>query len=148
MVCGTRFLFLAAMLNRFPFISLPHSLVVLRVATAIMFMAHAGVRAAHNTVPQFAAFMAGKGFAYPVAVVWGITVFELVGGLLLILGVFTRWVTVGLLAIAGGGIVLIHFKLGWFVGEHGTGGMEYSVLLMVALLVIAAADRARIQSAA
>jgi putative oxidoreductase len=133
-------------LNRYPFISLAHSLIVLRVATAIMFMAHAGVRAAHNTVPQFAAFMADKGFAYPVAVVWAITVFELVGGLLLILGMFTRWVTVGLLAIAGGGIVLIHFRLGWFVGEHGTGGMEYSVLLMVALLVIAAADRTRVQS--
>ena len=38
------------------------------------------------------------------------------------------------------GIVIIHWQLGWFVGEHGTGGMEYSLSLMVSLLVIAAAD--------
>jgi putative oxidoreductase len=39
------------------------------------------------------------------------------------------------------GIALIHRHLGWFVGEHGTGGSEYSVSLLLALLVIAAADR-------
>ena len=39
-------------------------------------------------------------------------------------------------------IVIIHWRLGWFVGEHGSGGMEYSVSLMVSLLVIAAADAA------
>ena len=36
--------------------------------------------------------------------------------------------------------ILIHANLGWFVGEHGVGGMEYSLCLIVALLVIAAAD--------
>ena len=36
--------------------------------------------------------------------------------------------------------MIIHARLGWFVGEHGTGGMDYSLSLMVSLLVIAAAD--------
>jgi putative oxidoreductase len=31
--------------------------------------------------------------------------------------------------------------LGWFVGEHGVGGMEYSLCLLVALIAIAAHDR-------
>jgi len=39
-------------------------------------------------------------------------------------------------------MVIIHWRLGWFVGEHGSDGMEYSVSLMVSLLVIAAADAA------
>ena len=45
-----------------------------------------------------------------------------------------------LLAIAIGGIVLIHWRFGWFVGEHGTGGSEYSIALIVMLLVVAAGD--------
>jgi putative oxidoreductase len=48
---------------------------------------------------------------------------------------------VPLLVIASVGIILIHRHLGWFVGEHGTGGSEYSVALIVMLLVLAAGDR-------
>ena len=58
-------------------------------------------------------------------------------------GCLARWLTIGFIAIAAGGIVLIHAKLGWFVGEHGVGGMEYSLCLIVALLAIAAADKPR-----
>ena len=52
-----------------------------------------------------------------------------------------RYAVVPLLVIASVGIVLIHRHLGWFVGEHGTGGSEYSVALIVMLLVLATADR-------
>jgi putative oxidoreductase len=136
------------MINRIPFVSLAHSLIVLRVATAIMFMAHAAVRAHSDAaIAGFGRFMASKGFPFPVGVVWGITAVELIGGALMIAGFYVRLVSAAFMAIAGMGIVLIHFQLGWFVGEHGTGGMEYSVLLMVALLVIAANDRAQKEAA-
>jgi putative oxidoreductase len=46
-----------------------------------------------------------------------------------------------LMFIAFMGIVIIHAQLGWFVGEHGTGGVEYSLALIVSLVTIAAADR-------
>jgi putative oxidoreductase len=72
--------------------------------------------------------------------VWLITLFELSAGTLMILGKWVRWCAAGLFFIAAMGIVIIHFKLGWFVGEHGTGGMEYSLCLMVSLLVVAAFD--------
>ncbi len=52
-----------------------------------------------------------------------------------------RYAVVPLLLIASVGIVLIHRHLGWFVGEHGTGGSEYSVALIFMLLVLAAGDR-------
>ncbi|UMR33390.1 DoxX family protein [Massilia sp. MB5] len=113
------------------------SLVLLRVAVAIMFMAHAGVRVLNGTIPRFAGFLETLGFPFGLTIVWAITLFELAGGLLLIADIARKWVVSGLLFIAGMGIVLIHFQNGWFVGEHGTGGMEYSVLLMVSLLVIA-----------
>ena len=49
----------------------------------------------------------------------------------------------GLAIIVLVGIALIHANLGWFVGEHGTGGMEFSWLLGFALLVLAANDHER-----
>lgn len=120
---------------------LKESLALLRIAVAIMFMAHAGVRIFNGSIPQFAHFLSERGWPYGLAIVWAITAFELTGGVLLILGRLTQWVVAGYLFIAGMGIVIIHFQNGWFVGEHGVGGMEYSVLLMVALVVIAAAQR-------
>ncbi|WP_317205300.1 DoxX family protein [Janthinobacterium sp.] len=126
-------------MKKFPFITLPQTLILLRVAVAVMFMAHAGVRVANGTIPRFAGFMEAKGFAFALAVVWAITLFELIGGALLIMGKFTRWTTAGFMAISGGGIVLIHAANGWFVGEHGTGGVEYSIMLFVACVVVAAA---------
>jgi putative oxidoreductase len=132
-----------ATLQHFPFLTLPHALVIARIATAIFFMAHAVVRIANDTIPQFALFMENVGFPWGVGWVWAITVAELICGTLLILGRHVRLAVIPLLLIAGTGIVLIHARLGWFVGEHGTGGSEYSVALMVLLLVIAAGDRQR-----
>lgn len=39
------------------------------------------------------------------------------------------------------GITIIHAANGWFVGEHATGGMEYSILLVATLFALAAAAR-------
>lgn len=127
-------------MNRFPCLSLAHSLVVLRVGIASLFMAHAFMRIANDTIPRFADYMGALGFPQPLLWVWAITLVEIVGGSLMIVGIKVRWMALGLFAIAAGGIVLIHAKLGWFVGEHGTGGSEYSVCLILCLLVIAAAD--------
>ncbi len=128
-------------IKKYPFVSLPHALLILRVSVAIFFMAHAAVRIANGSIPQFAGFLGNKGIPFSLAVVWLITVYELAAGTMMALGCYTRCMTAGFIVIAAGGIVLIHAQLGWFVGEHGVGGMEYSLCLIVALLVIAAADR-------
>ena len=85
--------------------------------------------------------MESTGFAYGTLWVWGITITELVAAALLVANRFVRPAATALFIIAFTGIILIHRHMGWFVGEHGTGGSEYSVTLMMALLVIAAADR-------
>jgi putative oxidoreductase len=124
--------------NPFPFLSARHALLLLRVVTAALFMAHAAVRIADGTIPRFGGFLESKGFPAGVAWVWAITITELVAGTLLIAGRYVRWAASALFAIAAVGIVLIHRHLGWFVGEHGTGGSEYSVALMAMLVVVAA----------
>ena len=127
----------------YPYVSLANTIVMLRVAVAIFFMAHAAVRVANGSIPQFGAFLEQRGWPHGVLLVWGITSYELVAGTLMALGWRVRWMALGLFMIAAMGIVIIHGRLGWFVGEHGTGGMEYSLSLMVSLWVIAAADSAR-----
>lgn len=128
-------------MHNFPFLSVKHSLLVLRVSLAVMFMAHAGVRVLNGTIPRFAEFLNNKGFMYGTAIVWAITIVELVGGSLMIMGRHTRWAAAGFMVIAAGGIVIIHASRGWFVGEHGSGGVEYSIMLFVASVVVAATDR-------
>lgn len=119
------------------------TLLVARVVTAGLFMAHAAVRIANGTIPQFGQFLEAQGFPAGETLVWAITVTELVAGVLMIIGRFVRPAAAALLAIAVGGIVLIHRHFGWFVGEHGTGGMEYSAALIILLLLIMADDQDR-----
>lgn len=131
-------------MKKFPFISLNNALILLRVVIAILFIAHAVVRITNGTVSQFAGFLAEKGFLMSTATVWGITLFEIIGGVTMLLGYFTKWIALGFILLLIIGIAIIHAQLGWFVGEHGTGGMEYSVALIFALIVIAAADKDKI----
>jgi putative oxidoreductase len=128
-------------MHAFPFLSFRHAMLILRVATAIFFMAHALVRIVHDTIPRFGGFLESKGFPAGVTLVWIISIYEICAGLLLIANRHVRLACSGLMVIVLGGIVLIHARLGWFVGEHGTGGVEYSLSLLVGLLVLAAYAR-------
>lgn len=113
----------------------------MRVVTALIFVAHAVVRIIGSTIDHFGEFLDSKGFVFGILIVWILTIYEIVGGLLLAIGIFTRWLALGFIIIIFVGIIIIHAGNGWFVGEHGTGGMEYSFLLIAALIVIAAADK-------
>lgn len=117
-------------------LTLPRALLLLRLTVAGVFLAHAAVRVAHDTIPSFATFLASKGLPWPTALVWAITAFELGGGTALALGRLQRLLAVGFFVLLAVGIGLIHLELGWFVGEHGTGGMEYSVVLMACCAVL------------
>lgn len=115
------------------------ALILARIMTALFFMAHAIGRIILGTIPQFGLFLEGFGFPDGIAIVWIITLAEILCGLLLIIGYRVRLAVMPLLAIVIGGIVLIHARNGWFVGEHGTGGSEYSVALILLLLIIGTA---------
>jgi putative oxidoreductase len=128
-------------MKNFPFISLSNCLVLLRFSVAFIFLAHAIIRVTGGTVVRFGDYLNNKGFVYGTPLVWGLTVYEIIGGFLLAFGFFTKWLSAGFIGIIALGIVIIHLENGWFVGEHGAGGCEYSFLLIIALIVIAAADK-------
>ena len=119
---------------------LPRALLLLRVVIPLFFMAHAAMRIGNGSIPQFGAFLESLGFPIATTLVWLISIYELAAGLLIMVGIRVRWFAAGLIFIATMGIVLIHAANGWFVGEHGVGGMDYSVCLIAALMVLIAAD--------
>jgi len=132
-------------LKQFPFLSLATALVLLRVSLALVFLAHAIVRIANASLRQFSEFMENKGFPHGSWWVFAITAFEIGGGILLAFGYFTKILSAGFIFMLIVGIVLIHASLGWFVGEHGVGGCEYSFILIVALMVNAAAANCQVK---
>ena len=135
-------------LRNFPWWPLPDALRLLRIVTALLFMAHASMRIVNDSIPQFGTFMESQGFLHGQAWVWAITCCELTAGILLIINRGVRWAASALAGIVAVGIWLIHRHNGWFVGEHGTGGSEYSVALLAMLLVIAAQDASSRQARA
>jgi putative oxidoreductase len=58
---------------------------------------------------------------------------ELVGGLALIAGVFTRYVSIAMIPILLGAVV-VHFNAGWIFSNQG-GGWEFPAFWTVALFV-------------
>lgn len=131
------------MQRRFPFLSLQQMLTALRFSIALIFLLHSVVRVFNGTIPRFAAYLDAKGMPFGKAWVIAITVFEIAGSVLLVLNYFTRWIAAGFIFLLLTGVVLIHAEKGWFVGEHGSGGCEYSFILIMALLVIAATDKSK-----
>lgn len=126
---------------KFPFISLHRALILLRISVAGIFLAHAIVRILGGTTERFAGFLTSKGFPFALIMVWLITAYEIIGGVLLIIGKLTKWISLGFILMLLIGIVIIHAGNGWFVGEHGSGGIEYSFILIMALIVIAATNK-------
>lgn len=127
-------------LIQFAYPSLPVALLIARLGTAGFFLAHAVVRIFNGSIVRFGAFMESIGFPNGLTTVWIITTAEIIASVMLIFGFAVRLGTFILFSIAGVGIILIHRHAGWFVGEHGTGGSEYSVALMVLLVLVASAD--------
>ena len=127
----------------YPYLSPVQAYLLARVGVASLFAIHALVRIVQGTIPNFAAFMESVGFPDGTVTVWAITLAELGASAMLAVGRSVRIAAFVLTAIAVGGIVFIHRHFGWFVGEHGTGGSEYSVALIILLVIVAAAEPQR-----
>jgi len=109
----------------------PYAALLLRVSLGVMFIAHALLKILVFTLPGTAQFFDSVGFpgwaAYPV------TAAELIGGVLLIAGVYARWVALALVPVLLGAAA-VHWGNGWlFTAPNG--GWEYPVFLAAAALV-------------
>ncbi|MEP7377473.1 MAG: DoxX family protein [Chitinophagaceae bacterium] len=128
-------------MTNFPFISLSQSLIVLRIAVGLMLTAHGITRLSAGTVNGFGEFLNAKGFMIGSAIAWFLTAFEITGGLTMAAGYWVKWITAVFMIEIVMGIILVHAGNGWFVVGYQSGGAEYSVLILLSLLVIAASSK-------
>lgn len=105
---------------------------ILRVSMGAMFLAHAWLKIAIFTPAGTADFFQSLGF--PGFLAHLVIAGELFGGIALILGVATRWVSLGLLLPVLGSIYAPHGAAGFFFSNEG-GGWEFPALWAVALIV-------------
>ena len=110
----------------------PYAALVLRVSLGLMFIAHSLILKYFTfTLPGTAQFFESLGLpgAFAYLTFWA----ELIGGLLLIAGIGTRWVALGLIPVLLGAL-WVHAGNGW-VFSAPNGGWEYPAFLVVASLV-------------
>ena len=109
----------------------PYAALLLRLSLGVMFIAHALLKVLVFTLPGTAQFFASVGF--PASLAYVVTGAEFFGGLLLIAGLYTRWVSLALVPVLLGA-ASVHWGNGWlFTAPNG--GWEYPVFLAAAALV-------------
>ena len=106
-----------------------YGVLLLRLSLGAMFLAHGLVlKVLTYGLPGTARFFASAGLpgwlAYPTAAA------EAVGGVLLLLGVQSRWVALALSPVLLGAIASVHGAMGWVFTAPG-GGWEYPAYLFV-----------------
>lgn len=112
----------------------PYGALILRVAMGILFLTHAGLKIFVFTPAGTAGFFASLGLpgwlAYPTMAA------EVLGGIALILGVYTRIVALALIPILLGAIVTVHAAKGFWADAGGWEFVSFWALSLLALSLI------------
>lgn len=104
---------------------------ILRVALGVMALAHGLLKLLVFTPAGTADFFASLGL--PAFLAYATIGVEVIGGLALIAGVFTRHVSLAMIPILLGAVA-VHFNSGWMFSNAG-GGWEFPAFWAVALAV-------------
>jgi putative oxidoreductase len=119
------------------------ALTVLRLILGLVFLAHGSqkVLGLFGGLGYSGTMQAMTSMGMPKALVLFIMAAEFVGGLLLLLGIFTRLGALAIIALMSGAILMVHrqfgFFMNWFGNQKGE-GFEYHLLaiaIAIALLI-------------
>ncbi|GGA53611.1 DoxX family protein [Pelagibacterium lentulum] len=105
---------------------------LLRISMGVLFLAHAGLKIFVFTPAGTAGYFASLGLPEPLAYL--VIAAELLGGIALIAGFYTRWVSLALVPILLGSIYAPHGAAGFFFSNEG-GGWEFPAFWAIALIV-------------
>ncbi|YAF99362.1 MAG: DoxX family protein (plasmid) [Nodularia sp. CChRGM 3473] len=110
----------------------PYAILLLRVSLGVLFVAHGLLKVMVFTLPGTAQFFTSVGL--PGFMAYIVTPAEIIGGLMLIMGIYTRWVSLALFPILLVATVKVHGANGWLFTNEG-GGWEFSAFFGVATIV-------------
>lgn len=115
-------------------------LLIVRCAVATTMLIHGSYRVAVGSVAAFGGFFESLGLPGGIALAWILTSVEIVGALLMIGRIAVVPLALWFAAELATGVVLVHWARGWFVVGGGTGGMEFSVLLIACFVALVTSD--------
>ena len=101
---------------------------VLRVVVGIVFLAHGGQKLFVWGFGGVAGFLGPVGIPAPMLAAVVVTLVELLGGLALLLGLFTRWAAIPLAINMAVAILTVHLRAGFFLPN----GYEFALTLLAA----------------
>lgn len=119
-------------------IGLSNSIILLRLSVAIILLAHSIPGMFNNGINDFGnLYLNQVGFSpFGVVIAWMIKLWHVVCAVLLIVGKFIKAASIITILILVLGIIMVHYKEGWYVVGGGRNGVEFNFLLIMVLLYI------------
>ncbi|WP_428660388.1 DoxX family protein [Runella sp.] len=111
---------------------------LLRLAVAIILVMHSVPGMFNNGINGFGNLYLNQiGFApLGVPLAWAIKLSHIVAAFCFLFEKYIKWAAIVTIVILVMGIILVHFKEGWFVVGGGRNGVEFNFLLIIVLLTI------------
>ena len=109
---------------------------LLRLPVAIILIMHSVPGMFNNGINDFGNFYLNQvGFApMGVYIAWAIKLSHVVCALCFLLNKYIKWASVVTIFVLIMGIIMVHYKEGWFVVGGGRNGVEFNILLIFVLL--------------
>jgi putative oxidoreductase len=107
---------------------------LLRVILGIVYIMHAYLALAVFGPGGMIAYQVKNGVPFPEIATWYLIVAHGLGGVLLVLGIFTRWAALANVPAMLGALLFVHLKNGFFAHQNG---YEYVLVLLVASVAVA-----------
>jgi putative oxidoreductase len=113
---------------------------VLRLFLGVTFVMHAYLAFFVYTPGGAAAYNAAKGIPLPAVAAWFLILAHGLGGIMMIVGLWTRWAALANLVVMLGALVFVHLHQGYFLhgvlegGRPQAAGFEYVLVLVGATI--------------
>ncbi|MET3028920.1 DoxX family protein [Flavobacterium sp. UW10123] len=111
---------------------------LLRIAMAVILLTHSVFGMFNNGINDFGnLFLNQIGFApFGLFLAWSIKLSHVAAAILLLANKYIKLAGFATIFVLIMGIILVHFKEGWFVVGGGRNGVEYNFLLIIVLFAI------------
>ena len=114
-----------------------YAVIFLRTVVALIMFIHGVGRIYLGIVDGFGEFLTTGGFPFGFYLAWAVTIFEIVGSILIAAGFYVAPLAIIFALHLLCGIYFVHLKDGWFVVGAGRNGAEFSVLLIASFITLA-----------